>query len=321
MKRSIPLALAVLTASCSGVATLPNPQTALPATSSQFGPNGSWMTPAAAKQDLLYVSDARGHVDVFDYPTGKRAGVLTGFQSPAGLCSDRSGNVFVVDTNALEVLEYKHGGTKPIKTLYTFGFFPFGCAVDSASGDVAVADIASATEAAGALSIFHGNELPSTYQDSAINAYFFCSYDDHGNVFVDGADVGSYHTEFAELPKGGTSFTEISLDKTIGYPGGVQWDGKYMAVQDSASRILYRFKLTGSKGKSVGSVRFTGDKSTLVHQFWIQAPSIVMPYGSTYRQVRQVGFWPYPAGGSATKTFSVKRATELVGVTVSLAKK
>jgi hypothetical protein len=280
------------------------------------------MTPEATKQDLLYVSDARGHVDVFDYPSGKRAGILTGFQSPAGLCSDQSGNIFVVDTNALEVLEYKHGGTKPIKTLYTFGYYPFGCAVDPASGDVAVADFTSVIQGPGALSIFpKGRVMGSSYQDSAFNAYFFCSYDDHGNVFVDGADVGSYNTEFAELPKGSTSFTKVSLDKTIGYPGGVQWDGKYMAVQDAASRILYRFKLAGNKGKSVGSVKFSGDKSTLVHQFWIQAPSIVMPYGQTGRQVRQVGFWPYPGGGSATKTFSVKRATELVGVTVSLAKK
>ena len=197
-----------------------------------------------------------------------------------------------------------------------------GSTVDPANGDVAVADFTSVTQWPGALSIFHnGKVLPSSYQDSAFNAYFFCSYDDRGNVFVDGADVGSYHTDFAELTKGSTAFTNILLDKTIGYPVGVQWDGKYMAVQDTASRVLYRFKIAGDKGKSVGSVRFAGDKSTLLHQFWVQAPSIVMPYGPTGRQVRRVGIWPYPAGGTATNTFVVTRSTELVGVTVSLAKK
>lgn len=288
----------------------------------ELDPAGSWIAPEAKPQDLLYVSDAQGNVDVYTYPAGKRAGVLKGFNSPAGLCSDRAGNVYVVDTGLLEVLKYKHGGTKPVQSLYVMGFYPYGCAVDPSSGDVAVADFASQKQGPGGLSIFHpGQTFPSTYQATGFNAYFFCTYDNAGNVFVDGADYGSYHSLFAELPNGSTTFTPISLNATIAYPGGITWDGNDLVTQDSSSRILYRFKVSGTTGTSVGKTAFKGDRSTLIHQFAIDGTSIVMPYGTTGRAVRKIGFWPYPGGGGATKSMAVAHATELVGVTLSAGRK
>lgn len=292
------------------------------ASSTQFNAAGSWTSRAAAQNNLLYVSDARGTVDIFTYPDGKPAGELKGFDSPAGLCTDSSGDLYVVDTGLFEVLEYEHGGTKPINEFFVMGFYPYGCAVDPSSGDLAVADFASQQQGPGGLSVFHaGQTFPSTYQDQAFNAYFFCAYDDRGNIFVDGADYGSYHTLFAELPNGSTTFTPISLDKTIGYPGGLAWDGAYLATQDTASRVLYRFKMSGAKGKAVGSTSFKGARSTLVHQFAIAGKSIVMPYGTTGRVLRKLGFWPYPNGGSASKSIAVAHATELFGVALSAAKK
>jgi DNA-binding beta-propeller fold protein YncE len=287
-------------------------------TATRFDAAGSWIAPAASKQPLLYVSDADGNVDIFSYPDGKPVGKLKGFSSPAGLCSDSAGDVYVVDTGLLEVLEYKHGGTTPTTSLFVMGYYPYGCAVDPTTGNVAVADYASQKQGAGGVSIFHpGQTFPSTYQDTAFNAYFFCSYDNNGNLFVDGADYGSYHTELAEMPSGSTSFTAISLDKTIVYPGGVMWDGTNLAIQDTTSRILYRFKIAGTKGKTAGSTVFNGDRTTLIHQFWIAGNSIVIPYGTTQRLVRKIGVWPYPGGGAVTKSFSVPRSTELVGVTLS----
>lgn len=317
---TISVALAALVAGCGGAATsLPAPQ-AVSDTAAKFDSSGSWMLPDAVSRDLLYVSDAHGAVYVFSYPDGKAVGVLRGFQSPAGICSDRFGNVYIVNTNAVEVLVYKHGGTKPIKALDTFGYYPFGCAVNPANGDVAVANFSSQAQGPGAVSIFHsGKGFPSNYSDTAINAYFFVSYDNHSNLYVDGADYGSYHTLFAELPKGATQFKAITLDETIHYPGGVQWDGSAMAIQDTTSRILYRFKLEGSQGKALSSTRFAENHSTLVHQFWIDGSTIVMPYGTVARLVRRVGFWHYPAGGALQKSFGITKASELVGVTISVA--
>lgn len=313
-------AAALLAAGCGGPgASVQGPPAAQSAI--RVDTTGSWMAPSAERQDLLYVSDSKGHVTVFSYPGLKQVGLLEGFKSPAGLCSDpRNGDVYVVDTNSLDLFKYKHGGTKPIKTLSVFGYYPFGCAVDPVSGDVAAANYAAQPSGPGSLSIFRaGAFFPTTYTDSAFNAYFFCSYDDHGNIFVDGADNNSYHTEFAELQKGAASFRTVHLDKLIGFPGGVQWDGTYMALQDTISRVLYRFKISGSHGKSVAAMRFKIDRSTLVHQFWIQGRTIVMPYGNVSRQVHMVGSWPYPAGGSPSKSVTIAHAAELVGVTVSLA--
>jgi hypothetical protein len=315
------LAVALLTAGCAGV-TAPvqsPPVVSQPAT--RIDSSGSWMAPSAVRQNLLYVSDSKGSVTVFSYPGFKRVGVLQGFKSPAGLCSDpRNGDVYVVDTNSLDLFKYRHGATKPVKTLSMFGYFPFGCAVDPTSGNIAVASYSAQPSGPGALSIFRrGAFFPTNYTDPAFNAYFFCSYDDHGNIFVDGADANSYHTEFAELPQGSTTFKAIRLDKVIGFPGGVQWDGTYMAVADAMSRILYRFKISGSRGKSVGALRFKADRSTLLHEFWIQGRAIAMPYGTVSREVRSVGRWPYPSGGPLTRSIALPHAAELVGVTVSLA--
>lgn len=316
-------ALAILAAGCAGPAAPVQGPPAQVRPAFRFDPTGSWMAPGASAQDLIYVSDTNGKVWVFSYPGEKQVGLLRGFKSPAGVCADAStGDVYVVDTTSLDVFKYKHGGTKPIKTLSVFGYFPFGCAVDPATHDVAVANISANPSGPGSLSIFRpGAFFPSDYTNPAFNAYVFCSFDGQGNVLVDGADSGSYHTLFGKWRKGSTAVTTVTLDKRIGYPGGVQWDGTYMAVQDTMSRKLYRFKIVGPHGRSAGSVLFKVDRSTLLHGFWVQGKTIVMPYGTVSRLVRMVGRWPYPAGGAPSRSIGIAPAAELVGITVSLAKK
>jgi len=323
---------AALLAACSSAGTSLAPQAPLGAAPSgvragnahsRFNNAGSWVSPNAASGDLLYVSDARGSVYMYTYPAGKLVGLIRGFHSPAGLCSDSKGNVFVVNTNDLDVLEFKHGGTKSIQELNDFGHYPVGCAVDPKSGDVAVANYASTLSLGpGSVSIFHGGHgIPSSYQNEAFNAYFFCGYDDKGNLFVDGADYGSYNTKFAELAYGSSNLNSVTLDQTIGYPGGVMWDGKYLAVQDTYTRTVYRFKMAGSKGTSVGSVNFKGNNTGLLTQFWLDGSSILMPFGTLPRAVRKVGYWPYPKGGPLSQSYGVKKSNELVGITISVANK
>lgn len=280
------------------------------------------MAPEAVSQDLLYVSDARGVVYVFSYASRKLLGELKGFVSPAGVCSNPSGDIFVVDSSSSDVLEYKHGGTTPVFTLHDFGYYGLGCSVNPATGDVAVANSANSNSlGAGSVAVFPGGRgLPFFHEDHNFNAYFFCGYDDKGNLFVDGADVGSYHTLFAELPNGSSNLRDITLDQTIGYPGGVQWDGKYVAVGDGSSDELYRFKISGAKGTSAAKVSFKTDRSTLIAQFWIGGSTIVLPYGTLSREVRKVGLWSYPKGGTPSAVIEVPRATELVAATVSVAK-
>jgi hypothetical protein len=295
----------------------------LPTASIPLGGPSS-QTAQARSGDLLYVSDSGGRVYFYSYPVGRLVGTLTGFRSPEGLCSDAAGDVYVIDTPAVTITKFAHGGRKPLSVLHVFGYFPQGCSVDPTSGDLAVADYAgNPSLGPGAVTIFRGAKgMGKSYQDPSINQYFFCSYDPKGNLYVDGTNAGTSQVELAEMPHGSTSFTNIALDKGVGkYPLGVQWDGKYVALQGS-TRALYRIAVSGSNGHVVQTTIFKGDHSDLVAQFSIAGSTIVIPYGNARRKVRKVGLWPYPSGGAAMKSFGPPpRVAELFGTTLSLAPK
>lgn len=281
----------------------------------------SWIAPQAKSSDLVYVSDEIGRVDILSYPSGTLVGKLSGL-SPAGLCSDKAGHVFVTNTIGSDILEYAHGGKKPIATLLDFGFYPEGCSVDPTTGNLAVTNYSNLSQNPGNVAIYaHATGSPTTYSDPAFGFYFFCSYDDKGNLYVDGVNGASTQMEFTELPNGGSSLTNISIDHSIGYPGAVQWDGKHLAFEDTSSDVVYRLKIKGTKAHVVQTIHFKGQHGDLLAQFWITGSTIIMPYGNRYRQTRNVGFWPYPAGGSPTTTVRIPDATELFGVTFSPAKK
>lgn len=296
----------------------------LPAANENPATERSWVSQAAKSGELLYVSDTNGHVYVYSYPAGVRVGELTGFKGSEGLCSDSGGNVYVIDTPAVAVYKFAHGGTKPLEELHTLGYYPQGCAVDPTTGDLAVADYAgNPSLGPGAVTIFKkGKGVGTSYQALGLNEYFFCGYDPEGNLYVDGTNGATSQAELAELPQGSTSFTNITLDKNVGaYPLGVQWDGKYVALQGS-TRALYRIRVHGSTGSVVQTTLFKGDRSDLVAEFWIAGRTILIPYGNGRRVVRKVGVWAYPAGGEATKSIDApRRAAELFGTTVSVAPK
>jgi sugar lactone lactonase YvrE len=76
----------------------------------------SWMAPDIKGQSLLYVTDfSGGEVFVYSYPQGKLVGQLTGLNEPNGACVDKTGDVWIADTGASKIVEYKHGGKWPIK--------------------------------------------------------------------------------------------------------------------------------------------------------------------------------------------------------------
>jgi len=69
-------------------------------------------------EELLYVSDDyNDDVYVFALPAGGLVGTLTGFKTPQSPCADEAGDVFIPDDGASDIVEYAHGGSKPIKTL------------------------------------------------------------------------------------------------------------------------------------------------------------------------------------------------------------
>jgi hypothetical protein len=275
-----------------------------------------WMARDAKKHDLLYISDSfpygSNDVYVYSYPKGKLKGQLTGFNEPSGQCVDKAGDVFIANFGASQILEYAHGGTRPIHTISDSGYYPLGCSVDPTTGNLAVTNRLSTSFNAGDVAVFaNASGTPTSYTAPNFYYYEFCGYDDRGNLYIDGTTKGSA-LEYAELQSGGSSFNDLTLNQSIGFPGGVQWDGKHLAIGDQSAAVIYEFAISGSSGTKVGSTPLTGSKDVV--QFWIQGKRVVGPDAG----LADVGLYKYPAGGSPTKT--IKGLGEPVGATVSLAK-
>jgi hypothetical protein len=262
----------------------------------------SWMAPDAKAQKLLYVSDTgNDDVDVYPYPRGKSIGTLTGFHEPAGLCANKAGDIWVVNNASSTIVEYAHAGKTPKATLNNPGASALlGCSVDPTTGNLAVTDWGGLSSGGAGVWIYAGAKgSPKEHRHSTLQRAYFCGYDNRGNLFVDGLD-GKSTFELLELRNGGTSLQPIALNQTVNYPGGVEWDGEYVAVgdqtyQDRHESAIDRISVSGSKGTVEGTTLLTG--SCDVTQFWISnaviAPDVCANTVSTYH---------YPAGGKPSKT-------------------
>ena len=240
-------------------------------------------------------------------------GTLTGFDEPQGECTDASGDVWIANTKATEMLEYAHGGTSPIATLSDPGEYPAGCAVDPTTGNLAVTNIYTARRRTAAISrstrrtSSGGQHTPIPISDE----YYFCGYDAKGNLFLDGQNAADAF-ELAKLPARSHTFTSISLDKTVYFPGGVQWDGKDLAVGDQgyldeSLSAIYRVRLSGEHGTILTTGYLTGAED--VTQFTIADRRLVGPdldLGFT-------GIWHDPLGGRAITTIEGKSTAGRIG--------
>ncbi len=316
--RFAPLAVAALLAGCSG-ASLPGasaPSVSQQASRAHAATRSSWMSPQAKQQSLIYVSSVlTNDVYAYSYSTHQLMGTLTGFETPYGLCTDKSGDVWVVNDGASEMVEYAHGGTGSIATLSDPSEYPEGCAIDVTTGNLAVANFSSNTGGGNVVIYTDAKGTPQAYSDPSIVDYRFCGYDANGNLFVDGVNASSAFV-LAELPKGSSTFTDIPISQKIEWPGGVQWDGKHVAVGDTDAVTVYR--VNPANGDVVGSTKLDG--ANYVDQFWVNGSV------STRKKARRarvlapsqdggsLALYKYPAGGSPLWSISVQ---EPFGVTVS----
>jgi hypothetical protein len=255
--------------------------------------SASWMVRDAKKGPLLYVSDGSNSVFVYTYPGLKLTGTLKNFSQPLGECVDKAGNIWIANFGAQEMVEYAHGGTKPISTLKTdTDHTPYSCSVDTNTGNLAVSTWRGGS-GPGYVSIYkQAKGSPTTYSDSSFVYLLYLGYDPKGNLFLDGVASGSAF-RYAELPKGKTKFTSLKLNKSVGYPGNVQFDGKYVTVGDAEARAVYRT----SGGKVIGTTTLSG--SGTLAGYFIDGSTVVGADDSG------VELYPYPAGGSPTGSVSV----------------
>jgi len=284
--------------------------------SAQRTAHGSaWMTISAKKQDLIYTSVSVSNVDVYTYPDLVRAGVLTGFVFPSGLCADRVGHIFITAPGSSQIFEYAHAGVVPLRTFSDPGERPRDCSVDPLTGNLAVTNFQSMDGSAGSVSIYaKARGKAQTYADARIFRMWYCAYDNAGNLFIDGSSGAKQGRtlEFAELSKKTATFKIITLNQTIHQPGGIQWDGTYLAVGNGAN-IIYQVRVSGSRGTIVSSTKLI--HASPMRQFWIQGPKLIGPTGLDYG-TSSLKLWNYPTGGVFTKV--IYHLLYPVGATMSL---
>jgi hypothetical protein len=316
---------------CSGAPTLvsvprapqlDSPSEVLPAqgigdSASAFRAAQSWTAPDAAARDLLYVLD-NSHVTIYSYPQGKLEGKLRHFYLADDACVDKNSNVYIVNLGYGRVFEYAHGGSKRLRDLNIPG--AAGCSIDPTSGNLAV----SGGNSQGGLHIFkRARGTPKTYKDPSFYRYYFCGYDNKGDLFIDGQSAPGASGDFvlAELPSGGGTLKNIAVNQYIGWPGAVQWDGKHVTIQDASGKapVMYQFAINGSEATKVGTTHFDGASG--VHQAWIQGGTVIVPnVCETSCDYSDVLFYRYPAGGPYTKKLR-KGVWSDLGVVISLAPK
>jgi len=281
----------------------------------------SWMSPDAAKAaSLLYVADeATGDVYVYSYPAGKLVGTLTGFNAPSGMCSNKAGDVFVLNGGGSTIDVYAHGGTKPLRTLNVPGYPELNCSVDPTTGNLALGALAGSC--GDCIAVYaKAQGIPTTYEPQGVNEIPGCGYDNKGNLFCAARTGDGDKFELLELPDHSSSLKSISGTYANVSSGPLQWDGKYVAVGSGATGTIYQIKVSGSTGTVEGSTQLAG--TGWVWQFWIagtegpkQATRIVAP---TYAGSSgpETGYWKYPAGGDATKT--IPGSAQPDGATLSI---
>ena len=258
------------------------------------------MAPWSADRDLVYVS-AGSEVDVYTYPGGKRVGTLTrGFNDATGLCSDAVGHVWIVNPNyfgASTLVEYARGGSAPIATLQDGENIPQACAVDSVTGNLAVAN-ANANVAVYA----NARGSPTYYSTSGFaQDVRTIAYDGSGNLYMRSF---SNRNAAAWLPAGSSNVARF-LVKRRGY---YAWDGKDLAIDAGGvgKTTLARYKLNAASGTKIGTVRLkTCQKGGVIA---IQGNALVVICGAG------ITYYDYPKAGEPLKTLAVDSAG---GVTIS----
>jgi sugar lactone lactonase YvrE len=101
----------------------------------QSGARRGWISPAAKKEKLVYVSDYTSSI-VLIYKQGAISGgpigeIVDGVASPQGIAVDASGTLYVANQGTNTVTEYPAGSTSPSVTLSTGISRPLDLSVDT----------------------------------------------------------------------------------------------------------------------------------------------------------------------------------------------
>lgn len=269
----------------------------------------------------IFIADnGLGTVYLYSYATHKQLEHISGFSGLITACTDAQQDVYMVDFQAHKIDEYSHGGTL-VQTLTDADGYPYSCAVDPVTGNLAVANYRnSSDELPGNLVIYPGaTGTPAEYSVLNMAQPFYVTYDANGNLFINGNQSGYGSPIVAEMPAGATWFKDLRMDRNFTRVGGIQWDGSYLAICDTDVKpnVIYRFSIVSGVLTTKGTTALKG--STNVRQFFIakigSAEYLFANSGVSSHDAGKVSEWQYPAGGAAV--FSIGNFYNPTGVAVS----
>ena len=275
---------------------------------------------AQASSKLLYIVDESANATyVYSYPRTKLVGTLTGFNNPTGACAVGS-SVWIANAGRIDlprkgaptstgsVVGYAYGGSKPIQTLAERnGVAPTMCSYDKQSGNLAVAviglDANGVFDESGILLYKNGAGSPTKVKFSTSVLPYWLGYDNKGNIFVDGVNpyTNPLQFELFELPKAASALTQLQVNgATIHFPGGIQWDGKQMAIGDMAVgyAAIYQFTVSGTTATITGKTSLKASKNCT--QYFIAGNKLIAPDTVS----KNIKIYNYPAGGTPTQTIT-----------------
>ena len=229
----------------------------------------------------------------FDYPQGDASiGSISG-DEPQGECAQRRQKAFwVVNSGNDEIEKFAYGGTSPIATLSESAGEAAGCTIDPSTGNLAVTILG-----AGDVVIFTDASGTGTTVADGLASSYFPTYDASGDLFVDGITESDTYG-VVEMASGSSSFKAVTLPNTISFPGGMQWDGNYVTLNDQEGHEIYQYTIAGDSATLEGTVPLNGTSDCV--QTWIAKNLVYCPDAGN----ENATVFAYPAGGSAIATLS-----------------
>jgi hypothetical protein len=273
---------------------------------------GGAAMPAKSKGNgtYQYISNfGAADVSEFDYPkSDAQIGTISGIESVQGECTDAlfgSGKQtfwLVSSVSAAGTIdEFKVGGSGgPIKVLMTPGDTPVACAMDPATGNLVATSIAN-----GHVDLFKGAKGSAIQLTPPLVEAFSAAYDNKSNLYVDGFN-SSGSSVLVELKKGSNKWKTLTLSNAVEFPGKLQYDGKYMTVNDQEANAIYGYTCRGTTCTLKRTVSVSCGGS------WIAKGYVIcVDVGNNDAVIVK-----YPAGGSPIATLKGSFSEPLASVQV-----